>query len=61
MSLSSVSQSQGPLFSLGVLSPFPNFLLFLSFYSKLRQYGVTLSCWESGLLSSPIKRAAGRM
>ena len=39
---------------MGVLPPFPNFLLFLSFYSTLRQYRVTLSCWESGLLSSPI-------
>ena len=37
-----------------VLSPFPNFLPFLSFYSTLRQYRVTLSCWESGLPSSSI-------
>ena len=39
---------------MGVLPPFPNFPLFPSFYSTLRQYRVTLSCWESGLLSSPI-------
>ena len=39
---------------MGVLPPFPNFLPFLSFYSTLRQYRVTLSCWESGLPSSPI-------
>mgnify|MGYP001477762925 CR=1 FL=1 len=41
---------------MGVLPPFPNFPLFLFFYSTLRQpeYRVTLSCWESGLLSSPI-------
>ena len=39
---------------MGVLPLFPNFLPFLSFYSTLRQYRVTLSCWESGLLSSPI-------
>ena len=39
---------------MGVLPPSPNFLPFLPFYSTLRQYRVTLSCWESGLLSSPI-------
>ena len=39
---------------MGVLPPFPNFLLFLSFYSTLRQYRVTLTCWESGLRRSPI-------
>ena len=39
---------------MGVLPPFPNFPLFPSFYSTLRQCRVTLSCWESGLPSSPI-------
>ena len=47
------AQSQGPHFSVGVLPPFPNFLLFLSIYSTLRQYREPLSCWESGLPPAP--------
>ena len=50
----SVQTHQGPHFSMGLLSPFPNFLLFPSFHSTLRQYRVALSGWESGLLRSPI-------
>jgi len=47
---------------MGVLPPFPNFPLFPSFYSTLRQYRVTLSCWESGLwLAARLTSLAGNL
>ena len=48
-----ISVPRSPHFSMRLFLPFPNFPLFPPFYSTLGQYRATLSCWESGLPSSP--------